>query len=229
MYKTHKLVLLPTEDKNPVTVPFLISPKGKLIKHFAGGEFRKLMGMNCIPHHLYLLSDEKIEDKTWCIYGKKIVQCQSYQAAEMWSLQPSIYKKILATTDISLKINDCTYHKCGGYQNMGVGQCQDCNKTSLPQFSQLFIEHFIKEYNEGRIIEEVEVEYEEIHVNLDEPTSYALYKDRLEINSDNTINIKPIKDSYSREEVESLLHKATLEATEQGESFNFWNWLKQNL
>lgn len=136
--------------------------------------------------HIYILSNEKIENGDWYLSqdGKdvKISQCQGKEI-------PFLSKKIIATTDISLR---------------------------LPQPPQEFIEAYIKVYNEGNPITEVMIEYEIIcgrcYSNTDECWSAKEcsrntdFPDivKLKVNSDNTINIKLIKDKWSREEVEQL-------------------------
>lgn len=56
-----KVVTLPTEDTNPVTVPFLITPKGKIYKHLAGGEFRRQIKLGSVPHHVYITVSHDID------------------------------------------------------------------------------------------------------------------------------------------------------------------------
>ena len=98
------------------------------------------------------------------------------------------YREVLATTDTSLKINNPNYD---------IGKLA---YITLPQPSQQFIQKYIEEYNKGREIKEVLVEYEE-------GKSYSgneglIIKEWLKINPKyNTITIKKVKDSYSREEV----------------------------
>lgn len=100
------------------------------------------------------------------------------------------YKEILSSTDSSL---------------------------GLPQPSQQFIEKYIKEYNKGNIFTDVMVECEEIinpaWESYFEFTDYCMKygydnqwysKEEIKVNSD-TINIKPIKTNWSREEVINLL------------------------
>lgn len=70
---------------------------------------------------------------------------------------------------------------------------------NLPQPSKSFIDKYIEEYNEGNPITEVMVEYETKNISDDE--GFFNVKDILKVNSDNTINIKSIKNSWSREEV----------------------------
>lgn len=85
----------------------------------------------------------------------------------------SLYKKIIATTENSLK---------------------------LPQLPQQFIEHYISEYNKGNIVNKVKVEWEEGFEDINPNCSYP-EQWNLKVNPDNAINIKPIKNIWSKEEV----------------------------
>ena len=99
--------------------------------------------------------------------------------------------KIIATTDISLQYHDKTLI---GENVNGLWKC-------LSQISQSFVEYFISEYNKSNIITKVGVEYEYQH---DSSVSYPKTLDGKEVlktNHDNTINIKPIKTSWTKEEV----------------------------
>ena len=82
----------------------------------------------------------------------------------------------------------------------------------------------------GNSITNVKVEYEDYWIKAEYSLDVAY---RPVINSDCTINIKPIKDSWSREEVESLIREwASFTITGRGQ---WWkpndldNWIKENL
>ncbi len=114
--------------------------------------------------------------------------------------QKSYCFKIIATTDISLTITN---------YNNGTW-------SYLPQPSQQFIKQYIEEYNKGNVITKVEVEYWCGETNCNCATRQqdcfrAKQNQVIKINPDNTINIKPIKDSWSREEVIELINKAIKE------------------
>jgi len=72
----------------------------------------------------------------------------------------------------------------------------------LPSISQSFIQYFITEYNKSNIITEVEVEYEnKRYWSNDSGQYFNEVNESLKLNPDNTINIKPLKDSWTREEL----------------------------
>ena len=100
----------------------------------------------------------------------------------------SLYKKIIATTDTSLR-------------RMGDDGIVDIAlELEISYIPESFIKYFIEEYNKGNVITKamVECNYE---LSNDEDEQGNLIPDiYLKINSDNTINIKSIKDSWNREE-----------------------------
>ena len=118
------------------------------------------------------------------------------------------YREVLATTDSSLWRPSHKYAS---------------DVILLPQPSQQFIEKFIEEYNRGNVITDVLIEYELISneeyfgntVNPDDDVPY--FDERLKINyNDNTITIKKVKDSYTREEVIELCKQAFIDGTYAG-------------
>ena len=114
---------------------------------------------------------------------------------------------------------------------------------NLPQPSQQFIQKYIEEYNKGNVITDVLVEYELVSneeyflntINPDDDVPY--FDERLKINSkDNTITIKKVKDSYSREEVIGFGNKVKEYCKYGWKSdslhrvfFEWDKWVKENL
>ncbi len=147
------------------------------------------------------------------------------------------YKKVIATTDKTLKqspiwVNGNT---SGGFR-----------KEYLPQPNETFLEYFAKEFCKGNLIRNVLVGYDEIgdygngiilakspH-NNETNSDMSIYKNILKVNhNDNTITIKPVKDSWNREELITLLEKCYDDGRystirkDIGASFD--KWLEQNL
>jgi hypothetical protein len=121
--------------------------------------------------------------------------------------------KIIATTDIRIK----NQMLLDGFDRI------------YPQPSQQFIEHFVNEYNNENIITDVLVEYEYRH---DDSVPYPKTLDGksvLKINPDNTINIKSIKDSWNREEVELLISKAIKSVSPNPAKEYVNKWIEENL
>jgi len=210
MFKKCKVVMLPARKATTIAKSMT---SGKLFYHktlelakrhneWEGGTF-----MN-----LYVLSDDKIEANDWCMcddrnhisenpkyrLGKciKIVNGWIYTMDGMGE-NPDWTKKIIATTDLNLTV-------LSDKSNFEV---------PLPMPSDLFI----KKYCELKGIDQVLVEYEnkgkcvkckrekEGHVcECGEDSNYE-YQILPKLASDNTITIRKVKDSYTKEEVIKLL------------------------
>lgn len=182
-----QVVMLPTNKKHFNKGEIILNP-------FINDLYIASMGCTCydneIPQHLYITSDEEIKEGDWCYNSKrKSIELGKY----MIGTNEFIFcKKIIATTDISLQyaIDKSPY-------NMEI--------YGLPHLSQQFIEDYIKEYNKGNVITDVEVEYEKIINPIWESyfefIDYCMKngyneqwysKEKLKVNPDNTINIKSI-------------------------------------
>ena len=230
MWKKHKLVMLPTE-KAKIYVSRITGQLGlyKEEKTYTGESQGR---------HLYILSEDKINDDNWFVKmnykgGKPTLyqECKKAFCNSEW-LNSSDVKdvfKVIATTDKSLLIEkrDDTFKMAYG----------------LPQIPQSFIEQFISSYNEGKIISEVMVEYDEEELYTRNIPRAGLKPENrdmwvsLKTNPDNTINIKLIKDNFSRDEVIELLKKfndrfGTLGLVGDFKSQDepkFDKWIEQNL
>ena len=240
MYKKVNVVMLPTNEKASSTILLGVLPSVATLTKDVLDDTHDWMKFGK-PQHLYITSNEEIKEvfKGYAIAVlkednriKELIEvitvqedgCNRYTSIEYQQFSfkyHSIYP-IIATTDTSLKINK---FNSGVFKEL---------KYSLPQLSQQFIEDYIKEYNKGNVITEVEVEYNnDWNAQLKEayPDYKDLYKPKLVINSDNTINIKPIKDSWSREEVIELFHKYKIDHDGDGSYYKdiLNKWLEENL
>ena len=209
-FKKCQVVMLPTKER---------AKKGELT--LFGDELiiaSSVLHLAQVSQHLYILSDEEAKEGDWQLSNDKhiAIRTNSFHESD---------KKIIATTDKSLVIE-------------GKAQSGDIAwRHSLPQPSQSFIEKFVEEYNKGNVITDVMVEY---HAELYDGTeTTAQLSRRLKINPDNTINIKPIKDSWSISEVKQLCWQAfihhkcidgKIESSIVSELIDpFYDWLEENL
>ena len=185
-FKNAKVVMLSTNE--PSKIGNLATYQGRsLAKVIKEG----VKPINTIVQfwNLYIISDDEIKENNTHFYNPHSGQLHiSGNHTDYIAINKNGCKKIIATTDTSL---------------------------GLPQPSQQFIEKYIEEYNKGNIITDVLIEYELISneeyfgntVNPDNDVPY--FDEKLKINpKDNTITIKKVKDSYTREEVEKLCKKA---------------------
>lgn len=200
-FKRAKVIMLPTN-----TISNIISGNKTneliLVKNSSKVNYGK-------SQHLYIISDDEIKDGDWYYdYGCHLVNISSIRQYKGQMLSDKD-KKILATTDTSLKIEGKLYKTI----------------TNLPQPSQQFIEKYIEEYNKGNIIKDVLVEYE---YNSFYNNKY--FDEELKINpKDNTITIKKLKDSWNRDEVVELLGRMRIDDINKGSNFSLESWIKENL
>ena len=186
-FKRTKVVMLSTNEKASL---LLGTSKGGLLVKSNRGVSNSAHLKN---QHLYLLSDDEIKEGDWCINLNSL-----YEHKELCRIDSQIEleryvqktendcKKIIATTKIDLDFQD--YLKTG----------QKRTWVTLPHPSESFIKKFIEAYNGGKPITEVMVEYKHLQ------STSGLNEEWLKINTDNTITIRKMKDSWSREEVISL-------------------------
>ena len=182
---------------------------------------------NIVPQHLYITSDEEIKEKDWILFQfgsdlveqvTKILPNGDIIVGENNHRHPNFCKKIIATTDETLWLCDETvpYPKT----------------NKLPKPSDSFISKYIEEYNVDNQITDVLVEYDD---NGEEDwfgdtytgESFWNSKFELKVDSNNTITIKKVKDSYSREEVEKLVINALKTRVVWQSEVD--KWIKENL
>ena len=179
------------------------------------------IGCRFNAQHLYITSDEEIKEGDWFYYEaeKTIMQCTEhnfYFTPELIQNYSNVYK-IIATTDKYITID--------GYDSSDEDSIVKCY---LPQPSQQFIEKYIKEYNKGNVISDVEVEYDKATYDKWLENGASPVFDSLKVNPDNTINIKQIKDSWSREEIGNILNDFFNDHT-NCQNANIDKWLEENL
>ena len=198
-------------------------------------------------HHLYITSDEEIKESDWFLADIRnhisenngnpiweLKQCTHIDNSWIFTKEvgigfnPNWCKKIIATTD-ELYLSEL----------FPVDNEIHSLTSRLPQPSQQFIEKYIEEYNKGNIISEglVEVEVDlENYNNWEPPFPYKSLDEqvfyKLKLDSQNTITIRKIKDSWNREEVIDLCRSAYLYG-EQGalklHNGVFKEWIEENL
>ena len=138
MLKKCKIVMLPNNQQTKYLMVYsdVEKTKGKLIlSGLKNDEYKEYQ-------HLYIISDDKIKEGDWCYDLKNNCTLQAKSSYEGMRI-----KKIIATTDTSLKIDNPNYD---------IGRLAYIN---LPQPSRQFIEKYIEEYNKGNVITDVLVEY----------------------------------------------------------------------
>ena len=213
LFKRVKVVMLPTNEKANIKLG-----KNKLLVCNTLG-----YDAHFTNQHLYIVSNETKKDGDWVLpndlnnpFNRKPYKFSSISAPLPYWCNPDSCKKIISTTDILFT------------------PTKDMINPYLPQPSDSFIKYFIVEYNKGNIITDVMVEYEEAE-EYDKVYGHENKFPRLLINSDNTINIKLIKDSWNREEVIELMAKAFYtdcrvwkNKYQDWEEVDFDEWMEKN-
>lgn len=231
MYKKANIVMLPSNEKAHFG-DIVVTPDNKTLFIF--------QHQNCteIAQHLYITSDEEIKAGCWFICNNAAQQCirvieghdYPYEIKNKFNGEIQRHSKhwkgvIIATTDTSLKVINLS--------NLG----ENWKDISLPQPSKEFIEIYIKAYNKCKQITTIEIEYESMDISTmtsDTKTHPNLSIETLKINSDNTINIKPIKNNWSREDIIKLKNKLISLSKEQQFKIldsveTFDKWIEENL
>ena len=215
MFKKAKVVMLPTNEKANVhkfgDCLDINAHQQKWHKE-AKPEFQ----------NIYITSDDEIKEGDW-VYdpiGNRVAQIKIVsKKGENFGA-----KKIIATNDSSLRVT-----------KSATGYTETRSRTfyseePLPQPSQSFVQKYVEQHNKGNQIVDVLVEYEndkeywaarnQFNPNSVDFKVYTLenkekylgimfdyHPVKLKISKDNTITIKKVKDSWTRDEVIKLLDK----------------------
>lgn len=178
-------------------------------------EMMGLPAKHVSPQHLYFLSDDVIKEGDYAYHNLDGKVIQITKDLLDGDIRRFGYRKVIATTDKSL---------LALYGN--DGDIYGKMRNGLPQPSSEFIQHFIQQYK-GNIITEVLVEYELYNTKPNSAPIYGKFEEKLKINSDNTINIKPVENTW--DDVKKLYYK-DIEGCKSQSTFvdDFINWLKEN-
>ena len=184
------VVMLPTDQKTNGMICKDITGQDKIIaiktKYLMAHE-------DYIGHHLYIISDDEIKEGDWVYENNLNQETQIYQ---VYNRNNELGFFRFRNVWISLNRKQNSAKKIIATTD---------NSLELPQPSQQFIQKYIEEYNKGHIITDVLVEYEYL---LDDRAVLPYWN--LKINTkDNTITIKKLKETYTKEELCQILEKYT--------------------
>lgn len=139
------------------------------------------------PQHLYAISDEKPKIGDY-VYNSVLNILEKFTEVNNDFLR----YKVIITTNESLKIEDECKIRSGKMVEYYPTEKQ------LPTFTNDFLDTYIKKYNDGKIIKEIEVEYKSMSIGFD-GTDELNY---LKVNPDNTVDVSLVGDKlYTKEEV----------------------------
>lgn len=180
--------------------------------------------------HFFITSDEEIKEGDWIYHlsRKEVFRIHHFDSSNNNKTIVTSDKDFLELPNrfIEVLVSDC--RKIIATTDTSLG---------LPQPSQQFIEKYIEEYNKGNQIEKVMVKYETSQITKQEWFQEAPYRVKydittLKVKSDNTITIRKIKDSWSREEVIKLCRSAYLHGEQGALNIHyqtFKQWIEENL
>ena len=176
-----------------------------------------------LKNFLHVLSDEDIKKGDWFINlgsgghpGAAIYRANSENSKAINEFKYPEIKKIIATTDTEL------------HYNKVVEEDMHMYKESLPHIPQHIIEAYVKKPFDKVMVEYLpklekgtDLGYECIYIVPDKP----------KLNQDGTLAVTLVeKKKYSREEVESLIHKFNMEQAGYPWALDdTLKWIKENL
>ncbi len=216
--KTYKIIMLPTEKATNLGIRnFSDSIKTKVGKlaflyPFKDQSESTDSDVNWDYQHLYIISDDEIKEGDWVINSNtnNIAQYTGHGSMEWW-------KKIVATTDKSLR-----------YKEEVTGITKLPLDFNIPTIPEAFIQSYIKSYNEGNPITEVDLEMVrcvEPHLATMSSREYYIPETR----SDNTVIIHPSK-MYSKKDVFELFQKYfESQGISEHKRVNFDSWFEENV
>lgn len=218
MWKECNVVMLSTNEKAIENNQLYLSEDSKPMRlGLTLRSYTKAENFNKIGQHLYITSDEKIKEMDW-YYLSFDNSINLASPTFMKGLKTNCFK-IIATTDKSLKF---------GEDISGV-----IRYKSLPTPSSEWIQYYISEYNKGNVITKVMVEYMVANIKeyIDEQDAYGYdnFVHHLKVNSDNTINIKSAKTSWSREEVIEFAKLLKGTSIDRFNEDNINQWIEENI
>jgi len=219
--------MLPTNEKVPYKLnkgDICLNKKGVL--EYIVNQPLNIPTILTTPQHLYILSDDEIKEGDWCLHliTNNISQCH-----EKGSYYGD-WKKIIASTDSSIVIDKEPYrvidYSKGTTNGVTIMKERDIIIPSIPQS---FIDKYVSEYNVDNIITEVLVEYEKNFYGYFDQGGED-WRLSLKFNPGNTINIKNLKNSWTRNEVIEILNKREKYIAHELTPFmSIDKWIESNL
>jgi len=236
IFKNAYPILLPS-DYPPIKGDILLTTYNNKLKLYSGNSM-DTEGGYAKPYHLYITSDDKIQegDNIYTEYHLpgRPETCIS-KCINIKIFNPDKWKKIIATTDNSLKvwspecIGKCEEHKLTGIEDICRDGCMQSRPIRLPQPTIEFIEEYIEEYNYRRVINNILVEYEGKQVEVEK--GWLVVHSPKTHPVDNTITIKREKNIWNKSEVRKLILKYNIDHPQinpkGGPEFD--EWIKDNL
>lgn len=211
-YKKHKIVLLPTTTNSDLGFYYMNGENFLGLQSKTGSYVEDRY---CNYQHLYILSNDIINTGDYFIDDwNRLHECTGKNNYYIFyvggQLRHDNCKKVIATTDKSLTITEFkqTNKKSKCYNIQQNIETTKLVKTQVPQIPEEFLQKYIEEYNNDCEVHEVEVGCVNcwssgilLQMEVLQENPEDLENLKLIINSNNTINVKLVKTSWTREEV----------------------------
>lgn len=235
-YKKRELYIIPTHDKYYHDIK--IGDNGVMFSEAEVGSEKYINNEPVKHYHIYITSNEEIKKGNWYYdtFDRKIRQALSDITEDSAFFKSA--KRIIATTNKTLTI-----------------QINNPQKTlnrkfkSLAQIPRDFLDMLFEKYNNGELPTKVLVEYEDLNHKcglqgfnpmLGDTCPVCDSESGLIINVKNNINVKFLKESWTREEHEKNLKYCVAEIAAKlgyastSEEMKLWNietnkWIEENL
>lgn len=208
--KQEQWVMLPTEDKSQIQYR---DSDNKLLFYHNGVANNETVHLN--PQHLYLTSDEEIKEGDTIIdIRDKQLQSNVRESNVAIYNDHESYKKIIATTDKSLRKDIPTLNTMGK---------PTIYPQRLPQIPESFIKYYVEK--QGKV--------GDVEVEIFNPAGGMIGALKLTENNEIFVDIpKKEEKMYSRDEVSKLIAKYWLDEMSGGKlhgEVGFAKWIKENL
>ncbi len=185
MKKTHNIVMLSTEKASD-----LFDKKGTL-EYNVNPPLHGIKDLGWKYQHLYLTSTDEIKQGDYYIHNQKPIGPRVLQCVSLDMPMDSV--KIIATTDKSLSTTTMLGNSV-------------FNIITVPQIPESFIQAYIKAYNAGTPITEVDLEYTSEIITEQSTERGDFHAEEivsLKLRPDNTVIIHPSR-TYSQAQVEEF-------------------------
>ena len=181
--KTHKVVMLPTEKASDLLLHTLTDIKP--ILYFK----QDYKGTNGKYQHLYIVSDDEIQRGDWAINSlNEIYQLKKDHFPLI--INGIKHQKIIATTD---KLLYLLKDNKDGFSTT----------EALPQLPESFIQAYVKAYNAGKPITEVDLEMENKQVSINYHKDLWVDNWVVKTRPDNTVILHQSK-LYTKDEIVNI-------------------------
>ena len=218
MLKHHKVVMLPTNQEATNGLQPFKTKKG-LVLPITGAEARRFQHNGFQGYHLYIIDpNASIEVDDWCIeHTFRLLPPYLFQYHVKLDIEDLDVYKIIASTDLSLSLPSPSAAFIAKYVEL-EGKIEDVMVEYNQEEITMVDPPCGWQYGFPKQIKDHETIHD-LGYPVDGLETHSRYwtqsVESLKVSSDNTITIKPYKDSFTRKEVEELLKQTAEKPLEE--------------